>query len=113
MAKSSFEKISKGEFKGCLRTDLINSLPPLFFEDPASFVRELGGQVIKESRLRWAAIFNLPEGGKVFVKEGSGPRDGPRLVKYLHSPLEGQKGMVRCLPVTEEEPRCSKTSGLD
>ena len=90
MAKSSFEKISKGEFKGCLRPDLINSLPPLFFEDPASFVRELGGRVIKESRLRWAALFNLPEGGKVFLKRDR-TKGWAELVKYFILPSKARK----------------------
>jgi tRNA A-37 threonylcarbamoyl transferase component Bud32 len=90
MAKSSFEKISKGEFKGCLRPDLIRSLPPLFFEDPASFVRDLGGRVIKESRLRWAVIFNLPEGGKVFLKRDR-TKGWAELVKYFILPSRARK----------------------
>jgi tRNA A-37 threonylcarbamoyl transferase component Bud32 len=90
MAKSSFEKFSKGESKGCLRSPLINSLPPLFFEDPASFVQEMGGRVIKESRLRWAAIFNLPEGGKVFLKKDL-TKGWAGLVKYCILPSKARK----------------------
>jgi tRNA A-37 threonylcarbamoyl transferase component Bud32 len=90
MAKSSFEKISRGEFKGCLRPDLIHSLPPLFFDDPASFVRELGGRVIKESRMRWAAIFNLPDGGKVFFKRDR-TKGWAELVKYFMLPSKARK----------------------
>ena len=68
MTQSSFKKMTEGEVKGWLREDLLSLLPQAFFKDPVSFIEGLNGQVIKTSRLRWAAIFNLSEKGRVFVK---------------------------------------------
>jgi tRNA A-37 threonylcarbamoyl transferase component Bud32 len=68
MEASSFKKVSRGEIKGWVREELIDLLPPAFFEDPIFFIREMGGEVIKESRLRWAAILTLPDGRRIFLK---------------------------------------------
>ena len=68
MEASSFKKVSKGEIKGWVREELIDLLPPAFFEDPIFFIREMGGEVIKESRLRWATILTLPNGRRIFFK---------------------------------------------
>ena len=68
MGKSSFKKISKNEFRGWMREEIFDLLPPTFFEDPVSSVKNLGGEVIKESKLRWAAILTLPNGKRIFLK---------------------------------------------
>ena len=69
MEASSFKKVSKGEIKGWVREELIDLLSPAFFEDPIFFIREMGGEVIKESRLRWATILTLPNGRRIFFKK--------------------------------------------
>jgi tRNA A-37 threonylcarbamoyl transferase component Bud32 len=64
----SFKKISRGEIKGWVREDILPLLPPGFFEAPAASVREMGGEVLRETRLRWAAIFTLPNKRRIFFK---------------------------------------------
>src|SRR4030042_7004946 len=64
----SFKKISKGEFKGWLREDLFAFLPLDFFKDPNSGIRNMKGQVVKESRWRWAALFSLSNEKRIFLK---------------------------------------------
>jgi hypothetical protein len=85
-----FKKISKGELKGWVRKDLLDVLPPDFFPDPVSFVQRGGGEVIKETRLRWAAILLLPNGQNIFLK-----RDLIKglfhSLKYLLFPSKGRK----------------------
>jgi tRNA A-37 threonylcarbamoyl transferase component Bud32 len=68
MHKPFFKRISYGDIRGYLREDIALLLPPTFFEDPISFVRKRGGDVIKESKLRWAAVFTLPDGKRIFFK---------------------------------------------
>ena len=43
--------------KGWVRGEVLDHLPSTFFDDPISSVQEMGGEVIKESKWRWAAIF--------------------------------------------------------
>jgi tRNA A-37 threonylcarbamoyl transferase component Bud32 len=90
MELSSFKKVSKGGMGGWMRKDIFNLLPPSFFEDPVSFVQELGGEVIKDSRLRWAAIFTLSNGQRIFLK-----RDRSKAwiesMKYFILPSKAQK----------------------
>jgi hypothetical protein len=90
VGKPSFKKISKGEFKGWLRDDLIDSLPPLFFQDPVLAVQKLEGQVIKDSRLRWAALFCLPGGKRVFLKRDK-TKGWAEAFKSLLLPSKGRK----------------------
>ena len=90
MSKSSFVKIRKSELKGLVREDLIDSLSPLFFEDPVLAVQRAGGRVVKESRLRWAAIFTLPRGKRAFVKRDV-TRGWVETLKFLLLPSKGRK----------------------
>ena len=90
MAEFSFKKISKGEFKGVLRGDLVRLLPPDFFEDPVAAVLRADGRVVKESKLRWAAIFRLSEGERVFVKRGR-IKGWPEALKFFLLPSKGRK----------------------
>lgn len=75
MGNSFYKKISKEKMRGWVREELLELLPSSFFEDPISFVRERGGEMIKESKLRWAAILTLQNGRRIFLK-GTGQRDG-------------------------------------
>ena len=86
----SFKKISKGEFKGRIREDLIDLLPSNFFEDPISTIREMKGQVIKESRWRWAAIFALTNKKRVFLKRDQ-TKGWVELLKFLFLPSKARK----------------------
>lgn len=68
MHQSVFKRISYGDIRGYLREDIALLLPPSFFEDPISFAQEMGAEVIKKSKLRWAAILTLSSGERLFFK---------------------------------------------
>jgi tRNA A-37 threonylcarbamoyl transferase component Bud32 len=89
MTQNSFKKISRGEVKGWLREDLVSLLPQAFFKDPVSFIEGLNGHVIKTSRLRWAAIFNPSEKGKVFVKRDR-TKGWAEALKYVFLPSKAR-----------------------
>lgn len=65
---SSFIKISKGGMKGWLREDVSRLLPDSFFDDPEDYVRRAEGEMLKESRTRWAALFPLGNERRLFIK---------------------------------------------
>jgi tRNA A-37 threonylcarbamoyl transferase component Bud32 len=90
METSILRRISKGEIKGWVRGEVLDDFPPTFFDDPISSVREMGGEVIKESTWRWAAIFCLPKGRRIFLKKDKA-KGWAEYVKYLFSPTKGQK----------------------
>jgi tRNA A-37 threonylcarbamoyl transferase component Bud32 len=90
VGKPSFKRISKGEFKGWLRDDLIDSLPPLFFQDPVLAIQKLEGQVIKESRLRWAALFCLRGEKRLFLKRDK-TKGWTEAFKFLLLPSKARK----------------------
>lgn len=76
--------------KGWMREEILSYLPSTFFDDPISSVQEMGGEVIKESIWRWAALLRLPNGRRFFLKRDKtkGWMEG---LKYLFSPSKGQK----------------------
>ena len=84
------KRISKGEMKGWVRGEVLDHVPVGFFDDPISSVREMGGEVIKESTWRWAAIFTLPNGMKIFLKRDKA-KGWPEYLKYLALPSKGQR----------------------
>jgi tRNA A-37 threonylcarbamoyl transferase component Bud32 len=90
MRTSILKKVSNGEMKGWMREEILSYLPSTFFDDPISSVQEMGGEVIKESIWRWAALLRLPNGRRVFLKRDKtkGWMEG---LKYLFSPSKGQK----------------------
>lgn len=90
MGTSILKRVSKGEIKGWVSGEVLNDLPSTFFDDPISSVQEMGGEVIKESTWRWAALLRLPNGRRFFLKRDKtkGWMEG---LKYLFSPSKGQK----------------------
>lgn len=90
MKTPTFKKISVGEIKGWMREDILDLLPPAFFEDPISFIRGTGGEVIMESKLRWAAIFTLSSGRRIFFKRDK-TKGWPEIFKYFILPSKGRK----------------------
>lgn len=85
-----YAKVLKGEIKGWIRKELIPLLPSTFFEDPFSFVGKMGGKIIKESRVRWAAIITLSNQQRVFVKSDR-TKGWTESIKYLVLPSKGRK----------------------
>ncbi len=90
MGTSILKRISKGEIKGWVRGEVLDNLPPTFFDDPTSSVQEMGGEVIKESTWRWAAIFCPPNGRRFFLKRDK-TKGWAEYIKYLFTPSRGQK----------------------
>jgi len=90
MENPILKRISKGEIKGWVREEVLENLPPTFFDDPTSSAQEMGGEVIKESRWRWAALFQPPNGRRVFLKRDK-TKGWVECLKYLFSPSKGKK----------------------
>jgi tRNA A-37 threonylcarbamoyl transferase component Bud32 len=90
MGSSFYKKVSVGEIKGWITEELIHLLPPVFFEDPFSFIGKMGGEVIKASRIRSAAITTLSNGQRVFLKRDR-TKDWIESIKYLLLPSKGRK----------------------
>ncbi len=90
MGNSTLERVSKRGVKGWVRGEIWNHLPPHFFEEPVSSIQESGGEVLKESKWRWAAILRLSNGRRVFLKRDKtkGWIEG---LRYLVFPSKGQK----------------------
>jgi tRNA A-37 threonylcarbamoyl transferase component Bud32 len=65
---NKFKKVSYGDIKGWVREDIIPLLPLSFFEDPIPSFQKMEHDVIRESKLRWAAILTLPGGRRIFLK---------------------------------------------
>jgi tRNA A-37 threonylcarbamoyl transferase component Bud32 len=90
MESSNFKRVSKGEIQGWVRGEVWKDLPTHFFEDPISSLLERGGEVLKESKWRWAALLPLSNGRRLFLKRDKtkGWAEG---LKYLFSPSRGQR----------------------
>src|SRR4030043_1550120 len=90
MENPILKRVLKGETKGWVRGEILDHLPPTFFEDPVSSILTMGGEIIKESTWRRAALLWLPNGRRVFLKRDKtkGWMEG---LKYLFSPSKGQK----------------------
>jgi len=90
MGNSTLKRVSEGEIKGWVRGEVLKGLPTHFFEDPVSSIQEIRGEVLKESKWRWAALLRLSSGRRLFLKRDKtkGWMEG---LKYLFSPSKGQK----------------------
>jgi tRNA A-37 threonylcarbamoyl transferase component Bud32 len=73
-----------------MREDLWRLLPAPFFEDPIFSVQKMGVKIIKESRLRWAAIVTLLDGKRIFLKKDN-TKGWVEGLKYLILPSKGRK----------------------
>jgi len=87
---SSYKVFSQRDIKGWMRGELWSLLPTPFFEDPLSFVQKMGGEFVKESRLRWAVILTLLDGKRIFLKKDN-TKDWIEGLKYLILPSKGRK----------------------
>jgi len=90
MRTPTYKRVSKGEMRGWVEGEVLDRLPPGFFDDPISSVQEMGGETIKESRWRWAALLSLPTGRKVFFKRDK-TKDWMECSKYLFFPSKGRR----------------------
>jgi tRNA A-37 threonylcarbamoyl transferase component Bud32 len=87
---ASYRKVSQGEMRGCLKEEICHLLPPAFFQDPASAAMDMNGKALKESRLRWAAIFTLPNQQRIFIKRDP-TKDWIESFKYFFLPSKARK----------------------
>ncbi len=76
--------------RGCVEAGVLDRLPSSFFDNPLSSVREMGGETIKESTWRWAALLSLPDGKRIFLKRDR-TKGWVESVKYLFLPSRGKK----------------------
>ncbi|MBS3921102.1 MAG: hypothetical protein KG012_19695 [Deltaproteobacteria bacterium] len=76
--------------KGWVKEEFIDLLPPNFFKDPVPSVKGIGGEIIAESKWRWAGLFTLPGGKGVFLKRDR-TKGWLELLKYLVFPSKGRK----------------------
>lgn len=90
MHAPSVIKISKGDLRGLLAAEVVEGLPPAFYDDPVSAFEGMGASVIKRSRLRWAAIATLPSGRRMFLKRDRS-KGWPEGLKYLLLPSKARK----------------------
>lgn len=87
---SPYKKVHTGDMKGWVREEIVQLLPHHFFKDPIRAMHELYGEVIRESRLRWAAIFALPNEKRIFLKRDS-TKGWFETFKYLFLPSKARK----------------------
>jgi hypothetical protein len=102
---SSFKKVSGGRSE-VVREDLLDLLPP-HLKDPVSSVQAMGGQVVKESRWRWAAIVVLPNGQNVSKTIEQGMVGLLEIRRFLQSPQR----MADRRPITEKKRGGSQPMG--
>lgn len=93
MDNMSFKKISKDKIKGWLNEEILGLLPSTFFKDPVFSIQTMGGNVIKESRRRWAAIFILPNGQRIFLKRDR-TKGWIESLKYFLLPTKARKEWI-------------------
>ncbi len=77
-----YVRLSAKGFKGLVREDLRGIFTDDFLGDIEAAVVERGGRIIKDSRVRWAAIYPGPGGQALFVKKYR-VRNWRERLKYL------------------------------
>ncbi|HLD30001.1 MAG TPA: lipopolysaccharide kinase InaA family protein, partial [bacterium] len=86
---TGYKNVSTSNMKGWVRGDILPLLPPGFLDDPVTSVRKMDHEVVKASRLRWAALWTLPNGKKVFLKRDR-TKDWIESLKFLVLPSRGR-----------------------
>lgn len=110
MRNPIYKRVSKGEMRGWVEGEVLDRLPPAFFNDPISSVQEMGGETIKESTWRWAALVSLPEGKRVFLKRDR-TKGWVEYLKYLFLPSRGKKEFRISSQLTRENLSLPKPLG--
>ena len=90
MTALSYKKVREGEIRGWVMEEIMRLLPPSFLTDPVSAIRKMNGEVLRDSRLRWAAIFTLSDHQRLFLKRDK-TKDWMESVKYLFLPSKARK----------------------
>ena len=87
---SNLKKVANGEIRGYVREEIASLLPPPFFDDPLSAVQKMGAEIVKESRLRWAAVLTLPNRQRIFFKRNR-TKNWFEALKFFLLPSKAQK----------------------
>lgn len=87
---SSVKRFSKGEIRGEVDEELDRVLPPAFFEDPFPTAMKNSGEVLKDSRLRWAAVLTFENGRRIFFKRNR-TKDHFEALKHLVLPSKAKR----------------------
>ncbi len=95
------KKVSRGEMRGCVEAEVLDRLPSAFFDNPILSVEEMGGETVKESTWRWAALFSLPDGKGIFLKRDR-TKGWAEYIKYLFLPSRGRKEFLVSSRLIEE-----------
>lgn len=66
---SQWTRIKEGGFEGLVDAGLRSFLTAGFFEDLGHHIAARGGKVLKDTRVRWAAILPLERGGALYIKQ--------------------------------------------
>jgi tRNA A-37 threonylcarbamoyl transferase component Bud32 len=90
MDRSSYKKVSNGSVRGWVGEEIFGLLHQTFFEDSDSSTHKIEREVVKESKLRWAAILTLPNGQRIFLKRDR-TKGWFESLKYLFLPSKGRK----------------------
>lgn len=85
-----FKRFSKGDMNGWIKEEIGSFLPNAFFEDPISSIQKMDGKVIGESKIRFSAIFILPNGRRIFLKRDV-TKGGIESFKYFFLPSKARK----------------------
>ncbi len=96
--------------RGWIEGEIHDHLPSAFFEDPTSSTREMNGEVVKDSRWRWAVLFYLPNGKRIFLKKDR-TKDWIESLKYLFLPSRGQKEWFVSYRLRDKRLNIPKTLG--
>ena len=67
--ESTWIRIKEGDLSGIINIGVKSVLTPQFINDLGRRVAVHGGRVLKDSRLRWAAILPIEEGKTIFIKK--------------------------------------------
>lgn len=83
-------RFSKGPFRGWIEPEIVDLLPPAFYDDPVFFIQEMDGEVIKASTWRWVATLMLPDERTLFFKKDK-TKGWLECLKYVIVPTKARK----------------------
>jgi serine/threonine protein kinase len=75
-------QVKQKNLQGIIETGLVAIVKAGFFQNPDRTLRAWGGRIVKDSRVRWAALVPVVGGETLFVKRFR-MVDGPGRLKYL------------------------------
>lgn len=83
-------RFSKGEYQGEVDEEIASVLPPLLFALPFPTSQERLVEVLKDSRLRWAAVLTFEDGRRMFLKRNR-TKDSFEALKHLLLPSKAKR----------------------